>query len=84
MQESVLFPSLYEGFGIPVLESMASGVPVIVSNTSSLPEVVEDAGILVDPQKVEDIEISIYKILNDKKLRIELTEKGLKQSKKFT
>ena len=63
---------------------MASGIPVVVSNSSSLPEVVGDAGILVDPQRVEDIEISIYKILNDKKLRIELTEKGLKQSKKFT
>ena len=79
-----VFPSLYEGFGIPVLESMASGVPVIVSNTSSLPEVVGDAGILVDPQKVEDIEAAIYKVLTNEKLRTELIEKGLEQSKKFT
>ena len=84
MSKLFVFPSLYEGFGIPVLESMASGVPVIVSNTSSLPEVVEDAGILVDPQKVEDIEISIYKVLTNEKLRTELIEKGLEQSKKFT
>ena len=84
MAKLFVFPSIYEGFGIPVLEAMASGIPVVVSNSSSLPEVVGDAGILVDPQRVEDIEISIYKILNDKKLRIELTEKGLKQSKKFT
>ena len=84
MSKLFVFPSLYEGFGIPVLESMASGVPVIVSNTSSLPEVVEDAAILVDPQKVKDIETSIYKVLTNKELRIELIEKGLKQSKKFT
>ena len=79
-----VFPSLYEGFGLPPLEAMASGTPVISSNASSLPEVIEEAGILVDPTDIEEICKNI-KILNeDSSLRGSLIKKGLEQSEKFS
>ena len=59
--KAFVFPSLYEGFGMPPLEAMACGTPVIVSNTSSLPEVVGDAGMLVDPESVEEIAEAMQK-----------------------
>ena len=77
------FPSLYEGFGMPVLEAMAAGVPVITSNVSSLPEVAGDAAILVDPLNEDEIFEAYKKILSDKKLQLEMIEKGLEQAKKF-
>jgi mannosyltransferase B len=77
------FPSLYEGFGMPVLEAMAAGVPVITSNVSSLPEVAGDAAILVDPLNENKIFEAYKKILSDKKLQMEMIEKGLEQAKKF-
>ena len=77
------FPSLYEGFGMPVLESMAAGVPVVTSNVSSLPEVAGDAAILVDPLNEDEIFEAYKKILSDKKLQLEMIEKGLEQAKKF-
>lgn len=79
-----VFPSLYEGFGIPPLEAMACGTPVIVSNTSSLPEVVGDAGILVNPYDVENLAYEMECVLNDTELRKTMSEKGLIQAGKFS
>lgn len=82
--EAFVFPSLYEGFGLPPLEAMACGTPVVVSNTSSLPEVVGDAGIYVNPYNVEDIANGIYKVLTDRNLQNDLSNKGLERAKHFT
>lgn len=79
-----VFPSLYEGFGIPPLEAMACGTPVIVSNVASLPEVVGDAGILVNPYDIENIAHEMDTLINDSELRKQCSEKGLEQAKKFS
>lgn len=77
-------PSLYEGFGLPVLEAMQFGCPVITSNVSSLPEAGGDAALYVDPEDVDDISKKMQKLLEDENLRKELIEKGYKQVKKFS
>lgn len=77
-------PSLWEGFGIPVLEAMASGTPVIVSNVSSLPEVVGNAGFLVDPYSIDQIEQAIRTVTSDKKLRQKYSKAGIVQAQKFS
>jgi glycosyltransferase involved in cell wall biosynthesis len=79
-----VFPSLYEGFGIPVLEAGGCGVPVITSNTSSLPEVAGDAALLVDPHDVEAIAEAMYRLVTDEALRAELTRRGLENVKRFS
>jgi glycosyltransferase involved in cell wall biosynthesis len=79
-----VFPSLYEGFGIPVLEAMAASVPVITSNTSSLPEVVGDAGVLVDPMDTEAIAKAMYKLIQDEGYVKQLIKRGDSQAQKFT
>ncbi len=79
-----VYPSLYEGFGIPVIEAMACGVPVVTSNVSSLPEVAGDAAILVNPEDVEEIASGINRVLSDEGLCKDLQDKGLKQARKFT
>jgi glycosyltransferase involved in cell wall biosynthesis len=77
-------PALYEGFGLPPLEAMASGVPVVVSNISSMPEVVGDAGTLVDPNSVDSIADGLLKVLTDNNLREQMIAKGLERAKQFT
>lgn len=84
MARLFVFPSIYEGFGIPVLEAMAASVPVITSNVSSLPEVAGDAAILVEPKDVKSIAENMHKILSDNDLRDKLICKGHIQAKKFT
>ena len=79
----VAYPSLYEGFGLPPLEAMASGSPVMTSNTSSLPEVVGDAAILVNPHDKEQIAESLGRIVRDPDLRMKLREKGADRVRKF-
>ena len=78
-----VFPSLYEGFGMPILEAMASGTPVITSNISSMPEVAGNAGMLVDPFNENEIFEAYKKILSDDELKKEMVQKGLEQAKKF-
>ncbi len=78
------FPSLDEGFGLPVHEAMASRLPVIVSNRGSLPEVAGDAAIVVDPLSIEDIGSAIYRIIESSSVREELIKKGLDQIKRFS
>ena len=79
-----VFPSLYEGFGLPPLEAMACGVPVISSQSSSLPEVVGDAGILVDPQNVDAIADSLHRVLEDHAFAEELAQKGIRRAARFS
>jgi glycosyltransferase involved in cell wall biosynthesis len=79
-----VFPSLYEGFGLPVLEAMACGAPVVTSNTSSLPEVAGDATLLADPEDVEAITEAMRRVLADRALAKELQAKGLERAEQFT
>jgi glycosyltransferase involved in cell wall biosynthesis len=79
-----VFPSLYEGFGLPPLEAMASGTPVVTSNVSSLPEVAGDAAILVDPHDPYAIADGISRLLTDEKLRRDLRMKGLARARQFS
>jgi glycosyltransferase involved in cell wall biosynthesis len=82
--KATLFPSLYEGFGLPVLESMLLGTPVISSNTASIPEVAGDAAILVDPYDTRSIADAIHKIDDDSDLREDLIKKGFSQARLFS
>lgn len=82
--EGLLFPSLYEGFGLPVIEAMASGIPVLTSNTSSLPEVAGDAALLVNPESIDEIRVGIESLFYDNDLRAGLIAKGLERAKLFS
>jgi glycosyltransferase involved in cell wall biosynthesis len=79
-----VYPSFYEGFGLPPLEAMQCGVPVITSNTSSLPEVVGDAGIMLDPKDTDGLCQSLLKLYYDSSLRKSMSERSLKQAKNFS
>jgi len=79
-----VFPSLYEGFGLPPLEAMASGTPVVTSNVSSLPEVAGDAAVLVDPYDAQAIADGIYRVLTDETLRRDLRKKGVARAGMFS
>ena len=79
-----VFPSLYEGFGLSPLESMACGTPVIASNRSSIPEVVGDAGILVDPLDIDELTEKMVDVLNNEDIKKDLSKKGLERSENFT
>lgn len=79
-----LYPSLYEGFGLPPVEAMACGCPVLVSSIASLPEVVGDAAVQVDPIDTESIADGILRLMEDSSLRMELQENGLERAKQFS
>jgi glycosyltransferase involved in cell wall biosynthesis len=79
-----VFPSLYEGFGLPPLEAMACGTPVITSDVSSLPDIVGDAAITIDPHNAQELAGAILHILEDPELRVRLQNKGLARAKIFS
>ncbi len=82
--EALIFPSLYEGFGLPPLEAMACGCPVAASNAASIPEVCSNAALYFDPYSPADIAEKTLRLIRDKKLRNDLIQKGLKRAKEFS
>jgi glycosyltransferase involved in cell wall biosynthesis len=79
-----VFPSLYEGFGLPILEAMACGTPVLTSNISSLPEVAGEAALLIDPHNVDEIAAGLTQLITNPNLRRQLVEQGYQQIQKFS
>ncbi|HEY1340634.1 MAG TPA: glycosyltransferase family 1 protein [Bryobacteraceae bacterium] len=84
LTDAFVFPSRYEGFGLPPLEAMACGTPVVTSNVSSLPEVVGDAAVFINPENVFDIARGIREVLLDDALRDELIRRGRVQASRFS
>lgn len=82
--DAFVFPSLYEGFGLPPLEAMACGAPVVASNTSSLPEILGEAALLVNPRDAAAIADAVERVITDGMLRDELRAKGIAQAKKYS
>lgn len=82
--DAFVYPSLYEGFGLPPLEAMSCKAPVITSNVTSIPEVTGDCAILINPHKEDDLKNALVKLLNDESLKAILSEKGYSRSLKFT
>lgn len=82
--EVFAYVSLYEGFGLPVLEALACGIPTVTSNVSSLPEVAGDAALLVDPTNVEQIALALDRLLSDPELQQHLRETSILQAAQFT
>jgi glycosyltransferase involved in cell wall biosynthesis len=81
---ALLFPSLYEGFGLPLLEAMACGTPVVTSNVTAMPEVAGGAALLVEPTSVEEISEAMKRVVSDSSLRQQLCEKGLARAAQFS
>ena len=81
---ALIYPSIFEGFGLPLLEALWSGLPIISSNTSSLPEVAGDAALYFSPLDVDALAAHLFSIANNPELVIELREKGFVQAQKFT
>ena len=81
---ALVFPSLYEGFGLPVLEAQSLGIPVLTSNTSSLPEIAGEGAIYVDPYSIEDIAKGMKRLTVDKELRTKLIQAGFENVKRFS
>jgi glycosyltransferase involved in cell wall biosynthesis len=79
-----VFPSLYEGFGMPVLEAMACGAPVVTSNRTALPEVAGDAALLVNPEDIAELGDTLVRVLEDRALQSALREKGFERARQFT
>jgi len=84
MAKVFVFPSLYEGFGLPPLEAMAHGTPVVASNTSALPEVVGNAALMVNPENVFEISRALLRVLTDQALRERMKAAGIEQSQRFS
>ena len=84
LADAFVYPSLYEGFGLPVLEAMARGVPVACADTSSLPEVAGDAALLFDPRSESAIAQAIERLLGDASLARDLRERGLARAREFS
>ena len=84
LAELFVFPSLYEGFGLPPLEAMACGTPVVTSDRPSLPEVVGEAGLMVEATDSQELAEAMEQVLRDEDLSREMREKGLRQAEKFT
>ncbi|VVB55591.1 D-inositol-3-phosphate glycosyltransferase [uncultured archaeon] len=84
MSDLFVYPSFYEGFGLPPLEAMACGCPVIASNTSSLPEVVGDAGIMIDPYNIDELSEAMYSVLINEMDRKDMIKKGLERAEMFS
>jgi 2-polyprenyl-3-methyl-5-hydroxy-6-metoxy-1,4-benzoquinol methylase len=82
--ELFVYPSLFEGFGLPPLEAMICKCPVIASNVTSIPEVVGDAGILVDPNSIDEISQAIYRVMSNPELRVEMKKKGFEKAQMFS
>jgi alpha-1,3-rhamnosyl/mannosyltransferase len=81
---ALVYPSLYEGFGLPVLEGFAAGLPVISSNTTSIPEVAADAAMLVNPERTEEIAAAMQRLAEDDALAVDMAERGRKRVKEFS
>lgn len=82
--EMLVYPSFYEGFGLPPLEAMACGTPVITSNLTSLPEICEDSAILINPYDIQNLSDSINRVLNDNLLMLSMFNKSLIRSMDFS
>ena len=79
----MIYPSLYEGFGLPPLEATAAGTPILTSNTTSLPEVVGEAAVMVDPEDIEAMAVAMERLWTDETWRESLRSKGYQQAQKF-